>query len=214
MTEFEYLKETIENSFMSNDNLKFSAIGDGRLDSAESEPAVINHLIKLFQDTKVEIIPAPRARHWYDIQIKYNEHTYPVNIKITSGDSPDNVSSKLGLFYALTGLEPETITGLNTWQKYNEKITENFNPNSEADYYFIVYFKNEEMFLFTSLKRINILVPNGNNLPFQCKWSDNDIITTRSIEDQCDYLMEIYYTSWIKKVNGIEPLLKWKETRQ
>lgn len=214
MTEFEYLKETIENSFMSNNNLRLSTIGDGRLDSAESEPAIINHLIKLFQDTGVEIVPAPRARHWYDIQIKYNEHTYPVNIKITSGNSPDNVSSKLGLFYALTGIEPESITGLNTWQTYNEKIIENFNPGSNADYYFIIYFKTEEIFLFTSLKRINVLVPNGNNLPFQCKWSDNDTMTMRSVEDQCNYLMETYYTSWIKKVNGIEPLLKWKETHQ
>lgn len=214
MNDFKFLKNIIENSFMSNNNLEFSKTGDGRLDSAESEPIVINHLQKIFQNTSVEIITPPRARYWYDVQIKYNNHFYPVNIKITNGNSADNVSSKLGLFYSLTGIKPETMTGLHTWQGYNKHLIDNINPITDADYYFIVYFKIEEKFLFTSLKRIDTLVSNGNNLPFQCNWSANITNTSRSAIEQCDYLMETYYQSWLKKVNGIEPLINWKEKKQ
>ena len=67
------------------------------------------------------------------------------------------------------------------------------------------------MFLVTSLKRIEELTPNGNNLPFQCNWSENYKFTNRTVEVQSKYLMEIYFQSWLKKLNGFEPLMKWKD---
>lgn len=191
--------------------MNLSTTGDGRLDSAESESVVIEHLQELFKDTDVEIYPAPKKRWWYDVLIKYKEEIFPINIKMTSGESHDNINSKQGLFYALTGKWPEDEKGLTKWESYNTSLTKYFDPLINTDYYFIVYFKNEEMFLFTSLKRINTLVPNGNNLPFQCKWSDNYAATTRSQEEQSFYLMDIYFKSWVKKVGGFEPLIKWKE---
>lgn len=209
---FNFLKNKIENSFLSNSELHHSTTGDGRLDSAESEIVIIEHLKSLFSDSKnIEVLNAPRQRYWYDVLIKIDEQTYPINIKITSGESADNVSSKEGLFYALTGIWPETIRGLTRWESYNTLLTNNFNASLNTDYYFIIYFKEDETFLFTSLKKINELSPNGNNLPFQCNWSKNCIFTTRSIEDQSHYLMDIYFQSWLKKLNGFEPLMKWKE---
>lgn len=209
---FSFLKKEIEDSYLSKFQLYHSTTGDGRLDSAESEIIVIEHLKALFADKKnIEIIEAPRQRHWYDILIKIGDYKYPVNIKITSGESADNVSSKEGLFYALTGIWPETIRGLTRWESYNTLLTKNFNASLDSDYYFIIYFKEDETFLFTSLKRIEELSPNGNNLPFQCNWSKNCTSTLRPIEEQSYYLMEIYFQSWIKKLNGFEPLLKWKE---
>lgn len=62
-----------------------------------------------------------------------------------------------------------------------------------------MYFKESESFLITSLKRIQTLVPNGSNLPFQCKWSDNCTFSTRTTEEQSQYLMDVYYNSWLKK---------------
>ena len=211
MNNFLFLKEEIENSYMPNNKMNFSTTGDGRLDSAESESSVIKHLQTLFNNTNVEVHPAPDKRWWYDVLIKYNGQIYPINIKMTSGVSYDNISSKAGMFYALTGKWPEDEKGLNRWESYNTLLTKHFNPASNTDYYFIVYFKEEEIFLFTSLKRLNTLVANGNNLPFQCKWSDNYEITTRSQEEQSIYLMNVYYNSWIKKVGGFEPLIRWKE---
>lgn len=209
---FNFLKNEIENSFLSNSELYHSTTGDGRLDSAESEIVIIKHLKSLFSENKnIEVLDAPRRRHWYDVLIKIDEQIYPINIKITSGEGADNVSSKEGLFYALTGMWPETTRGLTHWQSYNTLLTNNFNASLNTDYYFIIYFKEDETFLFTSLKRINELSPNGNNLPFQCNWSKNCIFTTRLIEDQSHYLMDIYFQSWIKKLNGFEPLMKWKE---
>jgi hypothetical protein len=208
---FTFIKNEIENSYISKDSMHFSNTGDGRLDSAESEISIINHLKELFKDTEVIVTEAPKARAWYDILLTYKGQVFPINIKITSGASSDNVSSKKGLFYTLTGLWPDEVSNLNNWTSYNTLLTENFNPDTTADYYFVVYFKEDETFLFTSLKRLNTLVANGNNLPFQCRWSDNCAASTRSSQEQAMYLMNTYITSWLKKTNGFEPLMKWRE---
>jgi hypothetical protein len=209
---FNFFKNEVENSFLSASKLCHSATGDGRLDSAESEPIIIEHLKTLFSENNdIEIIDAPRPRHWYDILIKIEGKSYPVNIKITSGGTADNVSSKEGLFYALTGMWPEKVRGLTRWTSYNTLLTENLDFSLDSDYYFIIYFKEDEIFLVTSLKRIKELTPNGNNLPFQCDWAKNDTFTNRTPEEQGEYLMEIYFQSWLKKLNGFEPLMKWKD---
>lgn len=210
MSDFDFLKSEIEDSFISADNLKHSSTGDGRLDSAESEIVVVEHLKELFADSVVTIKVAPRPRYWYDVLLELNGKSYPVNVKITSGAQADNVSSKEGLFYTLTGMWPEKVSGLNRWNSYNTLLTENLNFNTDGDYYFVVYFKEEGTFLFTSLKHIDTLVANGNNLPFQCKWGNNYEFTSRTTEEQCQYLMDIYFDSWIKKVGGFEPLMNWK----
>lgn len=208
---FDKIKETIEDSFLSNLELNHSTTGDGRLDSAESEDVVIKHLQELFSNSDIEVEDAP-PRHWYDVAFKTEDKTYYANVKITSGAQADNISSKLGLFYALTGILPTSVKGvnLNHWGPYNKKLLENLDYNCEADYYFVIYFKDSESFLVTSLKRIQTLTPNGSNLPFQCKWSENDVFSNRTLEEQSKYIMDVYYDSWLKKVAGFEPLIKWR----
>ena len=49
---FNFLKNEIENSFLSNFELYHSTTGDGRLDSAESEIVIIEHLKSLFSENK------------------------------------------------------------------------------------------------------------------------------------------------------------------
>ncbi len=209
--DFNRIKEIIEDSFLSNTQLNYSTTGDGRLDSAESEFVVIDHLVDLFDESDIKVEKAP-PRHWYDVAFKVGEKTLYANVKITSGLQADNVSSKLGLFYTLTGILPTDVKDvrLDHWGPYNKKLLENLDYNCDADYYFVVYFKRSENFLVTSLKRIQTLTPNGNNLPFQCKWSDNDIFSTRTPEEQSKYLMDTYYDSWLKKVGGFEPLIGWR----
>ncbi len=69
------------------------------------------------------------------------------------------------------------------------------------DYYFLVINKNNTKDCFyTSLKRIKVLVPNGNNLPFQCDWSKNREFSDRSEIEAMKYILNIYIQSWDKKV--------------
>lgn len=209
-TIFFELKNLLESYYFPKSNLIHSTTNDGRLESAESESVVIDFL-KTNSNNIFKIIEAPKPRYWYDIIIEYKNYKFYTNVKLTDGIGADNVSSKKGMFYSLTNILPETITGLDQWIPFNEKLISNFNPNAESDYYFLVYFKQEEKFLFTSLKQIDVLVPNGNNLPFQCKWSNNIIPTTRSITEQSYYIMNIFIESFVRKANGLNILLDWRE---
>ena len=209
---FDFLKYKIENSFLSKDALSSSGTGDGRLDSAESESDVIKHLHSLFDDTEVKVVDAPKPRFWYDVFFELDGKRYYTNVKVTTGKQSDNVSSKFGLFYTLTGILPDEVNeNINNWGPYNKKLLENLNYNTDADYYFVIYFKESQTFLVTSLKRIQTLSSNGSNLPFQCKWSSNHTFSNRTLKEQCDYILNVYYDSWTKKVAGFVPLMNWRQ---
>ena len=209
---FNQIKDILENSNFQPKKEVYSSTNDGRLESAEIESEVIIRLKELFQGTDVIITEAPKVRFWYDVKIETDGKFYPVNIKITQGTSPDNIGSKEGLFFALTGLDPEAYKGIkNNWETYNTQLLDNLKENEE-DYYFIVVFKKTGKILFTSLKRINKLVSNGNNLPFQCKWNDNLDYTTRTKKEQEDYLLNVFLDSFIKKSKGLDILLKWRNS--
>jgi hypothetical protein len=208
---FNELKELFENLHYDPANLSHSSTGDGRLDSAESEEGIIQFLIDSFTSSDFRFEKTP-PRFWCDIKLYYKEQFFPINIKITTGKSADNISSKEGVFYALTGIEPTEIKGLNRWDGYIKSLQQYINYENNVDYYFLVYFKNEGKFLFTSLKRIETLTPNGSNLPFQCHWGKNKIPTERSLIDQQKYILEVFTQSYIRKANGLETLLVWRNT--
>ena len=208
---FNELKELFENLNYDPSNLSRSSTGDGRLDSAESENGIIQFLIDSFNSPDFRFETTP-ARFWCDIKLHYKGQCFPINIKITTGKSADNVSSKEGMFYALTGIDPTTVKGLNTWEGYIKSLKQYINYENNVDYYFLVYFKEEGKFLFTSLKRIETLNPNGSNLPFQCHWGKNKNPTTRTAIEQHKYILEIFTQSYIRKANGLEALLAWRNT--
>lgn len=213
-TQFEYLKNIIENKLhFSKSNLINAENGDGRLTSALSEENLIQYIKNYFENNNLSIQVQPsKVRHWYDLLfILEDGEKVPVNIKMTDGNTADNISSKQGMFYTLTGLWPDDVSGLNRWISFNEQLRDNYNFNTDADYYMIVFFKNTEQFLFTSLKRIQKLVPNGSNLPFQCKWTDNYIYSTRSPEEQCDYILNTFINSFLKKQSGLDILINWRK---
>lgn len=209
---FNLLKETIETTSFSNQNLIQSFNGDGRLTSAISEDLVINFLQNLFIQKNIPAtIEVAPMRYWYDFLIKFKDgENIPVNLKITTGNQADNISSRKGMFYTLTGLSPNKVSGLERHASFNEQLLKNYNPESHTDYYFIIYFKDKENFLFTSLKRIETLIPNGSNLPFQCKWKNNFIYTKRNEKEQSDYILNTFIDSFIKKANGLNILLEWR----
>jgi len=134
---------------------------DGRVNSSLGEDTVIELLISEYGDL---IESAPKARHWYDLKIC----GMPVNIKITTGKGADNVSSKKGLYYALTGKDPSGVS--DSWETFLNELKNNI-KTTEKDYYFLVINKTDpSKVTHTSIKKIKNLTANANNLPFQKKW--------------------------------------------
>jgi hypothetical protein len=141
-------------------------------------------------------------RHWYDIKID----EYYINIKVSTMESADNISSKIGLAYALTG----KIDVSTKWDTFHEVVAETFHLNhsrnrgSGCDYYFLIIDKNDiEKSFWTSLKRIETLKPNGNNLPFQCVWNKNRHFSSRSDYEAEEYLLRQYLASLRKKESSL-----------
>ena len=98
---FETIKniiETGENSIEASN--KFN---DGRINSIKDEKEIADYVKSLFGD-KCVIAP---PRFWYDISLTIDGKFYPINIKSVTGASQDNISSKEGLFYTVTGLDPK-----------------------------------------------------------------------------------------------------------
>ena len=190
---FEQLKHIIETGKVTFDASVDSK--DGRINSIKDESEIAAYIKNLFGD-KCEIAP---PRFWYDISLTIDGKFHPINIKSTTGKTIDNIGSKNGMFYAITGLDPcvEKVTPFKTFES---KLLNNINYTGDADYYFIIFFKETKELFFTSLKRICTLTPNGNNLPFQCKWNDNKVYTTRNHKDQIDYIINIYCESVKKKI--------------
>lgn len=169
---------------------------DGRVNSGANEHEILDELL---ESPYGRLIDIPRARAWYDFRILSSEGELFVNIKVSnlSNRAADNLSSKKGMGYALTGMKnlPDA------WPAFNRAISNNIRRG--FDYYFLIVNKNDPSDVFwTSLKRIDQLQPNGNNLPFQCDWGMNRIWTTRSEKESIIYILKIYLDSWNKKVSG------------
>lgn len=179
---------------------------DGRVNSIENENELLDHLDK---SPFGAIIERPQIRAWYDFSIQVGQKSIYINIKVSdlTNSAADNLSSKQGMGYALTG-----ITDLpDNWTDFNQIISRNI--RSGFDYYFLIINKRATNDVFwTSLKRIEKLQPNGNNLPFQCNWKSNRNWSSRSEEEAIEYILKVYLDSWNKKVQGypgeIKTLLK------
>lgn len=139
---------------------------DGRRQSQELEDKLLSLLKKRFVRIRI-----PRAREWFDFSCNASDGQtfFPINIKFTTGKT-DNLSCKLGLYYTLTGKRPSFENEIE-WEGLFEKIRINLGTKRSKDYFFLVIFKNTGTCLITSLRSLTNLRPNGNNLPFQCRWN-------------------------------------------
>lgn len=173
---------------------------DGRINSIRNEDEVLKHLIKEFPAIKI-----PNIRCWWDFGLDSKEDELFVNIKISdfNNHAADNISAKLGMGYALTGIKKLPMS----WSKFHKILAEELKIG--YDYYFLVINKNDTRDSFwTSLKRIDTLVPNGNNLPFQCDWAKNRSFSTRSEIEAMKYILSVYIKSWDKKTERYPHNLK------
>ena len=159
---------------------------DGRINASINEAEILNVIKRKFD------IEIPRSRAWYDFAINTKKEFYPVNIKTTDTTHADNLNCKLGIYYALTGLLPDFPNEIN-WLNYFEKLKENIETNENKDYYFLVINKTENTDIFVnSLKGLQTLQPNGNNLPFQCKWDINRDFTKRTFNEAKEFILNVF----------------------
>lgn len=180
---------------LSSQHFKISSSNqDGRINSAVNEDEVLNFLEKTFSFGEYKLI-RPQARDWFDFAIEKQSEFYPVNIKVTTTDTVDNLNCKLGIYYTLTGLKPSFNNGI-SWLPFFTKLHASFGKNKDKDYYFLVVNKSNLHDVFcSSLKGITNLTPNGNNLPFQSKWCDNHTLTKRTFEEASKFIMTTFATS-------------------
>ncbi len=182
---------------------------DGRLNSQANERQ-ISQALELFglayegfqyAQLRVEVSP---PRFWFDFCIKGPGIFLPVNVKVSSLEGNDNLSSKEGVFFALTGVDPKKVK-INDWERYCEEIGEHLATQPDADYYFLVVNKKTAGDVFwTSLKQLPELTPNGNNPPFQCNWSKNRVRANRSHEESEAYILETLRQTFVLRAKALE----------
>ena len=167
---------------------------DGRVNSIDDEDTIIDLLIEKYGDN----VEKPPARCWWDLKL----FGYPINIKSSKfGSAADNFSSKAAILYALTNL-PESEVICSSWKQFQKKLQHNSSQQTPRDYYIIVLNKVTKKVYLTSLKSLNKLTPNGNNLPFQIKWRDNVSPIERTYLQSYDLLIECYKESVRKKISS------------
>ena len=202
---FDDLKKYIETTAYDKD-VGAAIDGDGRLGSVADEGNIILWLNEIFDGTNVEI-RKPKARNWADVEIVIDgSKVYYTNIKTTKGERyADNISSKKGVLYYLTGGKTEDFK---TFLRAGSRFDFTEVGDETIDYFLLVMYKNTKEMLFTSLGRLQVLTPNFNNMPFQIPWNNpaNKKPTTRSQIEQKQYIASVWYNSIAKGLKTIDYL--------
>ncbi|MGP1485140.1 MAG: restriction endonuclease [Campylobacter sp.] len=161
---------------------------DGRINSAFNEDEIFNIINGNFA------VSRPEMRDWIDFGFEENGKFYPVNIKVTTTETTDNLNCKLGIYYVLTGQMPPFGNEI-VWDKYFSSLRQNLRQNN-SDYYFLIINKNDFGDVFaTSLKCLQSITPNGNNLPFQARWDSNRSFQNRTFEKAKDFILGTFARS-------------------
>ena len=209
LTCFDELKDYIEDiqNHAYNREVGAAVDGDGRIGSIADEGNIISWLQEIFENTNVTL-QKPPARSWYDILIIVNGKKYYTNIKTTDGKSADNISSKTGVWYYLSGGE---IVDFSRFQIPDELPDVSMNTEEDKDYFLLVMYKKTKRILFTSVGRLGTVVSNFNNMPFQIPWNrstnDGSQSNNRSQEEQKRYIAHAWYLSYVKGYERVGKLM-------
>lgn len=186
---------------------------DGRINSAYDEDIIYD----ILKDKLPNRIFKIKDRHWFDFYvIDYLYGKLPVNIKITTTTTNDNVGNLSILLYSLTNYDMILEKSYNNGKmvdiliEYLEK--RKINNSLKKDYYFLIINKNDTSKIYVnSLKGINNFIPNKYNLPFQIKWKDNLLFNYHTTIEQINNIKMIVnsYTNddWKTKfINGFQKI--------
>ncbi len=168
---------------------------DWRINASINEDEIVEILTKYFD------ISRPRARDWFDFSINdENWNFIPVNIKVSDTTHADNLNCKLGIYYSLTGEYP-TFANEISWDKFLLNLKENLNDSNHDYYFLVINKKNLWDIILNSLKWLQKLTPNWNNLPFQCRWDENRECVSRTYEEIKTFLLTTFGSSIKKRAN-------------
>lgn len=179
---------------------------DGRLNSIDDEDMVIELLTEKYGE---ENIVKPSIRKWWDLKL----FGYHINIKssdFTNGRA-DNLNSKAAMMFALTNLPESEINRHHNgnWPNWYTAFKNNSGTENNRDYYIIIIDKSTGNVYLQTLKSLQDLTPNGNNLPFQINWARNTEIVERTYEEAYEFLVGCFKQSVMKKIevhDGYEDL--------
>lgn len=189
---------------------------DGRANSIHDEEEalkIIRAIVtnnSLFDAVRLLV---PSIRHWYDFALTTGEDLFPFNIKSSELKTSDNISSKLGIIWALTGLNPDDkeISAQISWPKWCKLLSNNLSLEKCKDYGFIIINKNDPSDVFPQrIRSIAKLIPNGNNLPFQCNWGLNrDQVHTRGVIGENSYIINTIDCAFDKRIDSASTFKKY-----
>lgn len=181
-------------------NLASHGKGQARRESTENEEIIGKSLQAfaaghpLFADELSFSVATNGA--WYDFLVESRDGAVwvPINLKVSSLEGNDNVASKAGLFYALTGVRPEN-TLIRNWEVFCQHLAACLRRDDcDSDYYFLVVEKHPGgvgRVFWTSLLQLQVVTPNGSNPPFQACWQHNLQRARRTRAEAVDYLLHV-----------------------
>lgn len=185
---------------------QISSGGDERLASAVSESNIVSFLLNQRRwSMEGRNIGRGNNRAEYDFKVDEGGATFFVDIKVSELRQADNTNCKAGIYHALTGLPPEESPV--NYPAYFRALRSNC-KDTGADFYFLVVGKGQPVggparaFVCT-LRTLREVAPNGNNLPFQCKWSECMRPTPRAYEEAKAFLLENYRASLEKRSGAL-----------
>lgn len=148
---------------------------DGRMNSCLDEYTCIQKLSEEFGNR----IRKAEIRMWYDfLAYDYRFGWIPVNVKSTTMTSHDNIGNLTMCVYSYTNVPIDLSSHydngkmskvLMLYLKKHKHV-----QNNNRDYYFLVLNKRDQTdVVVNSLRGLEVLTPNINNLPFQVCWNKN-----------------------------------------
>lgn len=208
----DYLYQALEQEII---KLVYTGKGNYRKDSAENEKLIGNSLRgfslghPMFAGGEFTFEVTTNGT-WYDFLVKSADESVwmPINLKVSSLKGNDNLSSKEGLFYALTGVRPEGGM-IRNWDLFCQNMATHVKREGcSADYYYLVVEKLKDgaagRVFWTSLLELHRVTPNGSNPPFQCKWKENMDRRDWTREEAVDYLLDIIGETFVLRAKALD----------
>ena len=101
--------------------------------------------------------------------------------------SSDNAGNLAMCLYAYTSDEMSLDKAYSNGDVFKRIVQcfddKRYNTIDKRDYYFLVLNKNkQDDVVINSIKGLNTLTSNINNLPFQIKWNDNRVFTYKPVK--------------------------------
>ena len=212
----DYLQQALDQEII---KLVYTGKGNARKDSADNEKLIGTSLRgfalghPMFAGGQFTFEVTINGT-WYDFLVKSADETIwmPINLKVSSLKGNDNLSSKEGLFYALTGVRP--VGGMiRNWDLFCQNMAAHVKrQNCNADYYYLVVEKMKGAVagrvFWTSLLQLNSVKPNGSNPPFQCKWKENMDRQEWSREEAVDNLLDVVGETFVLRAKALDSFRK------